>query len=305
MDLRKVDLNLLVVFNAMVEHEGVTRAGEAIGLSQPAMSAAVARLRTLFDDPLFVKVGTRMQATARAQALAVPVHTVMEMLKRDILQPSGFDPASSERTFTVITPDLGEIHFLPPLLSRFAQVAPHLRLIAVSRPRATAGEALASGSADLAIGYFPDLRGSTFFQQKLFDNRLVCVMRRDHPLVSKGTLSLKTYLSLQHVIVHPDGREHLYEEHLRKRGLQREVVLELSHFMSLLPIIESTDLVATVPRDFADICHRYTQSLTLACPIASPAIPIHQFWHRRVHKDAASIWLRGLVAAQFSGAKGG
>ncbi|OYT86743.1 MAG: LysR family transcriptional regulator [Burkholderiales bacterium PBB6] len=299
MDMRSIDLNLLVAFDAMCQHQSVTRAGEAIGLSQPAMSAAVARLRALFNDPLFVKVGTVMQPTERAQALAEAVRRVMVTVQQEILQPSGFTPETSDRTFTVITPDIGEMHFLPLLLAHLAKAAPGVRLNAVSRNREAAGETLAGADADLALGYFPDLKGSAFFQQKLFDNKHVCLLRRDHPQLRKGSLTLKAYLALQHVVVHPDGREHVFERHLQQTGHKRDVRLELSHFMSLMPIIESTDLVATVPRDLAAICQRYTQVEIVACPIACPVIPVHQFWHRRSHKDAASIWLRAQVAQLF------
>lgn len=299
MDIRTVDLNLLLAFDAMLEHRSVTRAGEAIGLSQPAMSAAVARLRTLFDDPLFVKTGAQMQPTARAQALAEPVRRVVQTIRSEILRPGGFDPARSERTFTLITPDIGEMQFVPPLLARLAAQAPGVRLNVVSRPRTAAADALASGAADLAIGYFPDLKGAGFFQQKLFDNRHVCIVRRDHPRAGDGTIHLDDYLALGHVVVRPDGREHVYEQHLERRGIDRKVVLQLSHFMSLLPVIEGSDLLATVPMDLAQICQRYAQVRILESPISAPAIPVHQFWHRRAHKDAAGVWLRAQVATLF------
>ncbi len=230
MDIRNVDLNLLVVFDAMLEHRSVTRAGEAIGLSQPATSAAVARLRLMFEDPLFVKVGAQMQPTARAQALQVSVRRVIDAVKNEILQPAAFDPLRSERTFVVITPDIGEIHFVPPLIRRLAEAAPSLRLKAVSRPPDTAAEALASGAADLALGYFPDLKGAGFYQQKLFENRHVCMVRHDNPYVDDGPLSLDQYLALRHVVVRPDGREHVFEQFLARRGLRRQVALELVSF---------------------------------------------------------------------------
>ena len=301
MDIRQIDLNLLVVFDAMLEHRSVTRAGEAIGLSQPATSAAVARLRLMFEDPLFVKVGAQMQPTARAQALQVSVRRVIDAVKNEILQPAGFDPLRSERTFVVITPDIGEIHFVPPLIRRLAQAAPSLRLKAVSRPPDTAAEALASGAADLALGYFPDLKGAGFYQQKLFENRHVCMVRHDNPYVDDGPLSLDQYLALRHVVVRPDGREHVFEQFLARRGLRRQVALELSHFLSLLPIIEGSDLVATVPSDLAYVCQRYAKVRILASPIASPAIPVHQFWHRRANRDHANRWLRAQVQALFAG----
>ncbi|NDY90337.1 LysR family transcriptional regulator [Ideonella sp. TBM-1] len=299
MDLRGIDLNLLLVFEAMAEHRSVTRAGEAIGLSQPAMSAALARLRALLDDPLFIKVGARMAPTDRAEALTEPVRRVLQTVRGEILLPGGFDPARSERTFTVITPDIGEMLFVPPLVARLATHAPGVRLNVISRPRTAAADALAAGDADLAIGYFPDLRGAAFFQQKLFDNRHVCMLRQDHPLAHSGALALGDYLALQHVVVHPDGREHVFEQYLARQGVVRNVVLELSHFMSLLPLIETSDLVATVPQDLAQICQRYARIRVLAAPIEAPDIPVHQFWHRRAHKDAACAWLRTQVQGLF------
>src|SRR5262245_6533419 len=133
MDVRAIDLNLLVVFAAMVEHRSVTRAGEAIGLSQPAMSAAVARLRSLFDDALFVRSGAEMKPTPRALEVAEPVRRVIETVRTDILQRTQFDPATTERTFTLLTPDIGEINFVPRLLARLATLAPHANLRALAR----------------------------------------------------------------------------------------------------------------------------------------------------------------------------
>lgn len=300
MDMKAIDLNLLVVLDAMVEHRSVTRAGEAIGLSQPAMSAAVARLRALFDDALFVRTGPEMKPTPRALELAAPVRRVIEMIRTDILQRSGFDPATTDRTFTIITPDIGEINFLPRLLARFAQEAPLAQLRTMAKPRPAAAEALEAGKAELAVGYFPDLQKAGFFQQKLFDNPHVCIVRRGHPTLGQR-MTLKEYLAASHAVVRPDGREHVFEEFFQQRGLQRKVLVELSHFMSLLPVIESSDLVATVPRDLADVCRRYADVRIVDTPIKSPVIAVHQFWHRRFHKDPANVWLRSVIQSLFTG----
>jgi len=299
MDLRPVDLNLLLVFEALSEHASVTRAGEAMGLSQPAMSAALSRLRALLNDPLFVKIGARMEPTERAQALAEPIRRVLQTVRHEVLLAGGFEPAQTRRTFTLITPDIGEMQFVPPLMARLAEQAPHVRLRVIARPRTATADALMSGDADLAIGYFPDLRGASFFQQKLFDNRHVCLLRVGHPRIHGGALSLGDYLALQHVVVRPEGREHVFERHLAELGIEPDVVLELSHFMSLLPLIESSDLVATVPEDLASLCQRHARIRVLASPIEAPGIPVHQFWHRRAHKDAGNQWLRAQVQALF------
>lgn len=301
MDIRSIDMNLLVVFDAMIEHRSVTRAAEAIGLSQPAMSAAVARLRNWFDDPLFVKTGAEMKATPRALALATPVRRVIETVKGEILQRSGFDPQTTDRVFTLLMPDIAEVNFLPKLLAEISKTAPGARIRTVSRSRPAAAEALESGEAELAVGYFPDLHKAGFFRQKLFDSPHVCIVRADHPTVG-NKLTMKQYLALSHVVVHPEGREHVFELFLGAQGLKRRVLLELSHFMSLLPVIESSDLIATVPSDLADVCQRYTNIRILDAPIKSPLIAVHQFWHRRFHKDPANVWLRGVIHSLLAAA---
>ncbi len=302
MDIRSIDMNLLVVFDAMIEHRSVTRAAEAIGLSQPAMSAAVSRLRTWFDDPLFVKTGAEMKPTPRALTLARPVRQVIETIKDEILQRSGFDPQKTDRTFTIMTPDIGEANFVPKLLARISEMAPNARLRAVSRSRPAAAESLESGEAELAIGYFPDLHKAGFFKQKLFESPHVCVVRADHPAVGKK-LTMKQYLALSHAVVQPEGREHVFDLFLGQKGMQRKVLLELSHFMSLLPVIETSDLIATVPLDLAMICQRYANIKIVESPITSPVIAVHQFWHRRFNKDPANVWLRGVVHSLFGGTK--
>jgi DNA-binding transcriptional LysR family regulator len=303
MDLATVDLNLLVVFDAMVTHRSVTRAGQAIGLSQPAMSAAVARLRALLDDPLFIRSGSEMKPTPRALELAEPIRRVMDVVKTDVLRRARFDPGSTTRTFTLVMPDIGEINFLPKLLERFATDAPNARLRTIAQPRAAAAQALESGLAELAVGYFPDLQRAGFYQQKLFDNPQVCLVRRDHPTIGQQ-LTLKEYLAASHAIVRPEGREHVFEQFMQQRGLRRNVLVELSHFMSLLPVLERSDLVATVPLDLADVCVRYGTLRWLDAPIKSPAIAVHQFWHTLAHKDPGNVWLRGVVRSLFTkGAK--
>lgn len=298
MDIRSVDLNLLVVFDAMVEHRSVTRAGEALKLSQPAMSAAVARLRGIFDDPLFVRAGSEMRPTPRAVELAAPVRRVVDTVKTEILQRTAFDPAFSERTFTIVTPDIGEVNFVPRILARLAKEAPNTNLKTLAMPRHAASDSLESGAAELALGYFPDLQKAGFFQQKLFRNAHVCLVRSQHPVIG-AKMTLAQFMAASHAVVRPDGREHVFEQYLHQQGLKRRVLVETSHFMSLLPIVETSDLVATVPRDLAEFCVQHGQVRIVETPMKSPVIDVHQFWHRRFHKDPAHNWLRSAVHALF------
>lgn len=294
MDIQSIDLNLLVVFDALARHQSVTRAAEAVGLSQPATSAALGRLRTLFGDPLFVRAGQEMKPTPRAIDLAEPVRLVMETVSAEILRLSAFEASTSTRTFTIITPDIGEVTLVPQVAGECARLAPGINLRSRSMPRDQAGAALESGQADLALGFFPDLRRAGFFQQRLFRMRYVCIVCRSRPLTG-GRLTAKEFLAAKHVVVRPEGRDHQFEQFLQQRRLSRRVAIEVAHFMSLLAIVPGTDLVATIPQDIAEMIARHVEIRILDVPLHPPTIEVQQFWHRRFHKDAGNIWLRGCI----------
>lgn len=293
MDIRSVDLNLLVIFDAMARLRSVNRTAEAVGLSQPATSAALARLRAVFDDALFVRAGAQMEPTPRALELAPAVQRVVATIQSEILQQAAFDPARAERSFTILTPDIGEVAFLPGVIRRLRQEAPNVRLHAVSKPRSAAGPALESGEADLAVGFFPDLQKAGYFQQALFKTSYVCITcsRND---AAPARMTARQYLSARHVVVRPDGREHLLDRFLEGKGWNRHVTLELSHFMSLLALLPGSDLVATVPQDIATVVGRHVKLKEIELPFRPPQIQVQQFWHRRMQNDPANKWLRGL-----------
>ena len=296
MDIRNVDLNLLVIFDAMARHRSVNKAGEAVGLSQPATSAALARLRSIFDDALFVRTGSRMEPTPRALELAPAVHRVVETISTEILQPAGFDPASAQRSFTILTPDIGEVAFIPGVLRRLRQEAPEVHLHALSLPRDAAAQALESGVAELAVGFFPDLQKAGFFQQGLFKTSYACIACARNKAV--GTrMTMKQYLAAHHVVVRPDGREHMLDRFLQDKGWQRRVALDLSHFMSLLAILPGSDLIATVPLDIETVLDRHIAIKHVDLPFKPPQIEVQQFWHRRMQHDAGNKWLRGVFHA--------
>lgn len=299
MDIRSLDLNLLVAFDAMLKHQNVTKAAEAIKLSQPAMSAALSRLRALFDDPLFVRTGAGMVPTPKAQALSPSIRLVVQTIQNDILVPKRFDPLRSDRTFTLVTPDIAEVNFLPRLLSALAEKSPHINLRTLAMPREAAAYSLENGTAEMALGYFPDLHKAGFFQQKLISSSHVCLIRKEHPDIGEK-LSMAQFTQASHAVVKPDGREHVFEQFLQNKGIQRRVVVELSHFMSLLPIIETSNFISTVPKDLADFFVRHGDVRYVATPMKSPIIDVHLFWHQRFHKDPAHIWLRQVIHQLFS-----
>ena len=296
MDIRDMDLNLLVIFDVMARQRSVIRTGEEVGLSQPATSAALARLRVLFDDALFVRAGAQMRPTPRALELAPLVQNVVETIRIDILQQTGFNPVRADRSFTILTPDIGEFAFFPGVLRRLRIEAPGVRLRALSLPRNAAAEALEDGVAELAIGFFPDLHKAGFFQQRLFKTSYACITCARNKSVGKR-LSLKAYLAASHVTVLPEGREHALDRVFESRGHRRRVVLELSHFMSLLAIMPGSELVATVPDDIATALERHMALRRVDLGFNPPVIDVQQFWHRRMQRDPANMWLRGLFHA--------
>ena len=302
MDIRSLDLNLLVVFDAMLHHQNVSKAAEAIKLSQPAMSAAISRLRTLFDDPLFVRTKAGMEPTPKAEALSPSVRLVVQTIQTDILLPKKFTPANSDRTFTLVTPDIAEVNFLPRLIAELAHQSPLINLKTLAMPREAAADSLASGAAEMAIGYFPDLHKAGFFQQKLISSSHVCLLRKKHPIVGEKITSTQ-FMQAPHAVVRPDGREHVFEQFLQSKNIKRRVVVELSHFMSLLPIIETSDLIATVPKDLADFFVQHGDVRYIPTPMKSPVIDVHLFWHQRFQKDPAHIWLRQVIHRLFNNTK--
>jgi len=298
MDISRVNLNLLVVFEALLEHQSVTRAGAAIGLSQPAMSAALAKVRVLFDDPLFVRAGGGVKPTARAEALGEPVRRVLQAVRSEVLPKAHFDPRTTTRTLSLITPDIGEVAFLPRLLARLGERAPRADVRTLAMPPPAIERALESGAADLALGLFPDLSKAGFYQQRLFRNSFICVAAAGRRSVAEP-LTLKRFLEAPHAVVSPEGRTHdLFERELKKRGCVRRVRLEIPHYLSLPAIIEGSDLIATVPRDVGVAFARLAK-LRLLEPPVNVSFDVKQYWHERAHKDPVNLWLRDMVHALF------
>src|SRR5690606_16417922 len=225
---------------------------------------------------------------------------VLDIMRTQVLHESNFDAAVATRTFTINTPDIGEMVFLPKLLKRLSTVAPSIRLRATTVPHEQLETALETGKVDLAVGYFPDLTKAEIFQQRLFSHSFVCVVREDHPKVPGNRLSMKQFLDLAHMVVYVSGRSHeIFEYLLHQRGIRRKIALETRHFMSLPMIIEESDLVATVPRAVGVAYSRFANLKLLELPMAVPQYDLKQYWHRRFHRDGASVWFRNLITDLF------
>jgi DNA-binding transcriptional LysR family regulator len=301
MDIRKVDLNLLVVFDMLLRLRSVSRAAEALGMSQPAMSLALKKLRAVFADPLFVRGSRGLAPTPRAEQLGVPLQQVLDQIKSDVLRQPTFDPATTERTFTFNMADVGELVFLPRIRGHLEEMAPGANIKTVSTPPGQLAEALQSGEVDLAVGYFPDLQGAAIYQQRLFSHTFVCIVRRDHPVF--GTqITRKQFLDARHAVVHQEGKSHeLFEEALAAQGMRRRIVLSIPHFLAIPLVIAESDLIVTVPYAIGVSFVKMANLKLLRPPIEVGPAEVKQHWHARFHHDQVNRWIRGVVAELFLG----
>ena len=243
MSLRDFDLNLLRILLAVYEAGSVSRAAQALGLSQPTVSSALGRLRRALGEPLFIKTASGVTPTARTHALASSARAMLARLEADFFVADRFDPARYEGNLTVALSDVGEMVFLPRILDSVRRIAPLAMLDSVTLAPGELMRAMEDGEVDLAIGYHPDLDAAGFYREKLLSHRFVCLLRADHP-VQDHQLSLECFLSLEHAAVRAKGRsQEIFEKYLERLRIQRRIVLRTPHFMSLPGIIGRSDLV--------------------------------------------------------------
>jgi DNA-binding transcriptional LysR family regulator len=300
MNIRSLDLNLLLAFESLMIERNVTRAAQASGLSQPAMSNALARLRRTFDDPLLVRTPEGMKPTAVAQSLIVPVRAALDGLRAVLEEKPSFDAAISHRTFRLLANDYAEIVLLAPFIRQFQSLASGITL-RVDRPRSLfqppASPTLAD-SYDLAIGFFPDALSleTNLRSEILWEEENVCIVRQGHPLI-RGKLSLKQYVSARHVAVfYKSEGTGIIDSLLEQKGYSRHTVILVPHFASVGFMVEATDLIATVPERLALQFKRNLNLQVLPVPVAIPPFRTMMLWHERHHADPAHLWLRTLIA---------
>lgn len=300
MEISDLDLNLLVAFEAILATRSVTAAATRLDISQPTMSYSLAKLRRVFDDPLFVRTSTGLQPTPRALQLAEPVRRALEIVRSQVLKQSHFDPLKSTRTFTLSMSGVAGMHFLPRILQFLSTEAPGVNLKTVALGRHELEDAMADGALDLLIGFFPDLGKAGFYQQSLFHHRYVCMVRTGHPRVG-AAITLKQYVSESHVVVRHGGRSYeVIERFLEKNGIVRRVVLETPHVTSVPFIIASSDLIAVLPISMAEAFVHFPGLKTVSLPFSLPTVHIKQHWHERFQNDEENMWLRQRIARAFT-----
>ena len=297
MNLYRSDLNLFSVFQAMLETRSVTLAADRFGITQPAMSNALTRLRQLLGDPLFVNSTSGMQPTPYALDIAETVINALSGLQQALDHRKNFDPGVSEQTFRFHIPDMGQVNILPMLLERLQQVAPRVRVQTETLSQEDIRVGLENGRIHFAAGHLPRLRGSRLRTQHLFEERYVVLMRAGHPL-SRGTLTQKLLLQAPHAVVTSLGGGHqIIEEVLLKKHAR--IVTYFPNIMALAMTLTRTDLVAIVPRRVATELAKEGRLQVAQLPIAMPAFDVAIFWHERSHTSPACIWMREQMIDLF------
>ncbi len=294
------DLNLLRLVAALERTRSVSRAAELLDMSQSGFSTALARLRQQTGDPLFVRTARGMEPTARAAAMAQAAQQVLDCVQTQVLVQPAFAPATSRAEFRLAMADVAEIVFLPRLLQHLGRVAPGVTVRSDMLTRDPLRDALESGRIDLALGYFPDLRGAGYYQQTLYRHTYAAMLRPGHPVLAAG-LSLQAYGELRHVVVSAPARsDELFEDFVGRQGIHRHIGLRTPHHLSLPAIIETTDLVATVPIATADRFARQGLVQITRLPFTPPVFDVQQNWHARSHDEPRMRWLRSEIAMLFN-----
>ena len=299
MNLQSIDLNLLLVFEALMDERNVTRAAKRVGLSQPAMSNALTRLRRTFNDQLFVKTPTGMIPTPTAQSFIEPIHAALTHLREAFETKRAFNPSEANRTFHILANDYIEIALLMPLLGTLRRRAKGLKL-RFHRPRnlfepPTASEL--TESFDLAISLSPNALAldSSVRSELLWEEGNVCIASSAHPVI-RNRLSLKQYAEAEHLAVfYKQQGQGVVDTLLAQKGYTRRAVLQVPHFISVLFAVAETDLIATVPESLAKRFSKPLKLQVLPLPITIPPFCLTLLWHERFHNDPAHRWMRNLL----------
>jgi DNA-binding transcriptional LysR family regulator len=291
--LSDIDLNLLVVFEAIHREQNLTRAAHKLSLTQPALSHALGRLRELFQDPLFARSGRLMVPTPFARSLIVPVREALLTLEHALSPNRAFDPSQAARRFVVGMLDVLEAIWLPRLIEHLQEVSPSLQLVSARVPRSDVETELVTGGLDLAIE-IPLAVSSAIRQQKVAEDRLVVVMRRGHPAAKH--LDLKRYLEETHVIVSSRRKgPGLEDVVLRQTGARRRIALRCQNLHAACQVVCGSNLLLTMPERLAEALNQGNDNLLLPFPSGSPSLAIHMYWSAASDNDPANRWLREQV----------
>ena len=301
MSSKPPDLNLLPIAVALYDELSVSRAARSLGMSQPAVSKALRRLREAFDDPLFVRGPNGIVATPRAHEIVAVAREHVARLQEDLLKGQGFDPATNSRPIVLGLSDVAEMAFLPAILKHLRLQAPKCPVVTMTQRDSALADGLEKGDVDVAVGFFPALAQRKFHQRRLSKHGFACLMRTGHPLW-KNRLTVAAFLAAEHIVVRREGRsQDILERFIERRKMRRNVAMYTSNVLSVPFIVMETPFVATLPYAVVTRFASLTPLLRPALPPFDLTYDLKLHWHRRYDNEPRSIWLREQLAAAFKG----
>lgn len=294
MHISRIDLNLFVIFDTVYTEGGVTAASQTLHLSQPAVSHALARLRALFGDPLFERHGRAMLPTPLARSIIGPVRAALRSMEGTLNETARFDPAVSERRFTLAFRDVLELILIPPLMEAVCIDAPGIEIVAARMDRRNLESDLLTGLIDAAIDVLlpvsPQIR-----QRRILSEPMVVLARKGHP-ATRGKLSLEDYLAQDHVQVSSRRRGPGLEDiELARIGVSRRIRLRCQHYGTACRVVSRTDLLATMPERYARVINKPYGNQIVALPLQATQLELYLYWHANADRDPAGQWLRALL----------
>ena len=293
------DLNLLPIAVALYDQLSVSRAARQLGMSQPAVSKALRRLRDAFEDPLFVRSSRGIVPTPRAHTIVAAARVHLEQLQEELVRGEGFDPDASTRPITLAVSDVAEMAFFPAILQHLRIHAPRCPVSTVSVPDEQLARGLESGDIDLAAGYFPALALRNFRQRRLSRHGFACLMRAGHPLW-KPRLTVSAFLAAEHIVVHRGSRsQEVLERFIERRKMRRKIAVYTPHVLSVPFMVMESSFVATLPFAVVTRFAAITSRVVAALPPFDIQYDLKLHWHRRFDKEPRSLWLREQLASVF------
>jgi len=295
MNINTIDLNLMIAFDALISHRHVTKAGVAIGRSQPAMSNALSRLRELFEDQLLVKSGSKMVPTPKALQLHQHIHQTLSQFESALNGDVEFHPSKTKRTFTIAMVEHAAFVLMPLLNQYISQEAPDVDISVISVANVPGVQLLESEQCEMAIGLLPMVLPPHIQSSILYREKFISVMRAGHPIL-KGDFTLEEYLSYRHIAVHPSQESgSQIDDALAKIGKQRRVAVEISHVLLVNLMLADSDLIASLPERNARFFAPQRNLALREMPFKMPAFKTHLSWHQRFEDDPGHKWLRETI----------
>jgi DNA-binding transcriptional LysR family regulator len=305
MNIGGIDLNLLLAFEALIDERHVGRAARRVGLSQPAFSNAIARLRARLGDPLFVRTAQGMKPTLRADQLAGPIRSALDQLRQTFDAPDSFDPTVSPHRFRIGLSDDVELRLVPLFARSMLSGELQMQTRRLDWLFTVPENELRDGTLDLAIGYFPDARylASGLIMEPLSAENNIVIARRGHS-IWKRKLTLERFTRLDHAaVIYRNQVWGLIDNELAARGLRRRLRLALPHCLSVLHAVASSDLVACIQESVVEDFGKSLDLMSCPEPLGLPPFVLRMVWHRQTDNHPAHLWLRKLIASELGAQK--